>query len=59
MSNAINKSFVLYHRYSSGSGKPDMIYIGSDKAKALDALLEFGEKGYFDSNSLYLECGNE
>lgn len=48
----IDKPFVLY---SDQSGKPDIIYIGSDKAAAFDALMVFKSIEYFDSNNLHME----
>jgi hypothetical protein len=48
----IEKPFVLYTRETDGSGLA-FIYIGSDKAKALDELLNFD--GYFDSSTIHIE----
>lgn len=36
--------FTLLHYYSDGSGKPEVIYLGTDKAAAFDALLLFLRK---------------
>lgn len=37
----MNNPFVIYHNYSDGSGKPIIVYIGTDKAAAFDTLWEF------------------
>lgn len=44
--------FALYYNYSDGSAKPEMIYIGNDKAEAFDALIGYGKQSYFDSYGL-------
>ena len=49
-----NPVFTLYRHYSDGSGQPDFIYMGCDKAKAFDALMDYAKREYFDSNNLKL-----
>lgn len=33
--------FAIFHQYSDRSNKPEMIYVGIDKAAAFDALWKF------------------
>ena len=37
----MNNPFTIWHNYSDGSGSTSIVYIGSDKAAAFDALWEF------------------
>lgn len=53
------KPFALYKTYTDGSGQPVMIYIGSDKAEAFDALMAFAKKDYFDVYQLRVEQTSE
>ncbi len=55
----IDKPFVLLKVYSDGSGQPVVIYVGSSKTEAFDALMVFAKKDYFDAYNLKVEyCPN-
>lgn len=38
-------AFCIYHQYSDRGNKPEVIYIGDDKAAAFDALWKFFDTG--------------
>lgn len=48
----MGRSFVLYNMVR-GMSKPDIIYVGTDKAEAFDALM--GYKDFYSSDSLKIE----
>lgn len=48
-----DKAFVLYHEYADNSGQATIVYVGSDKAAAFDALMNRDE--YWSLNELYIE----
>lgn len=50
-----NPVFALYRVWSDGSGQSEMIYIGSDKAAAFDALMAFSKREYFSGYDLRLD----
>ncbi len=55
MSNTKDTSFVVWHDYSDHSGGAEIIYVGTDKAAAFDALMECD--GCWSLSEIYINKG--